>query len=580
MIAPKCKTNNASAAKINSNPITYMTSNTAILGEGKSKHGQFTKLAIKGRKEPVLVSHNKLVSNPRGVYAQLTAQGARLLTAVARNELCKNLQAYKPSAPLFNVAEEIGLFGNCFILPDGAIPTLPNGVEAYLCDISPDILPKHKTAGTLEGWQELAKYAIGNTRMMLAFALNFVGPVSAIWSREHVGFQLTGDRGSGKSAIAVVSTSTWGWDPDPNHGEKYGFGISWNITFNKLEPTCLSYNHTILFLDETGVAGQKDPRNKFADVLTAILRLDSQKVKGRFTDEGPAKVWNVPVLSTSNVSVVQMVKVAKPDEDPGVYSDRLFDIPVPGVGFGMFEDLHGFPDNGDLSIYLKKKLAANNHGIAGREFVRRILEKRAEDPQGLKDFLHDRENGYKRTVRKRISTSKEVVRIHNKFATVYAAGCLAIEVGILPFVRNDFLRAIITCEKDHISFVEKEIAGTGQEQRTGIEILRAYIEKNQCTFIDLQKDKLPRNHDHASCPGYINYNEQSGRLEYLFSEKKLQEIVENPWATKGLKKELHNKRLIATVRACEGEKRYSTKRTIGRKREPVVVIFTEICKND
>lgn len=572
MATKKCDRNNTSDAALRSTKITYMTSNTAIIGEGKSKYGRFTKLAIKGRKKPVLISHNKLVSNPKAVYAQLTGQGARLITTQVRNDLCKNIQDYKHNKPLFQVAEEIGLFEDCFILPDGAIPTLPNGVELYLHDISSDILSKYKTAGTLEGWQGLAKYAIGNTRMMLAFALNFVGPVSAIWPREYVGFQLTGPRGSGKSTIAVVSTSTWGWDQ--KLGAKYGFGMSWNITFNKLEPTCLGYNHTILFLDETRVAQRR--LNGSVDILQAIMRLDSQKVKGRMTDEGPARVWNVPVLSTSNVSVVQMVKVGAPDEDAGVYCDRLFDIPIPSVGFGMFETLHGFQDNCALSIYLKQ-LASDNHGIAAREFVRRILKRRAEDPQGLKNFLDDREKGYKRTATKRIGSSKEVLRIHNKFATVYAAGCLAIEVGILPFERNDLLRAIITCEQDHISFVEKEMVGLVQQQRTGIEILRAYIDKNLDEFIDLQKDNLPRNHDHKSCPGYIN--EHAGRAEYLFSEKKLQEIMGSSWVAKALKKELHSKGLITTVAAGEGEMRYSTKRVIGGQRKSVLAINAEVCEN-
>jgi hypothetical protein len=56
--------------------------------------------------------------------------------------------------------------------------------------------------------------------------------------------------------------------------------------------------------------------------------------------------------------------------------------------------------------------------------------------------------------------------------------------------------------------------------------------------------------------------------------------MRSPWAANELKKTLYDKKLIAIVRAGEGEMRYSTKRMICGKRKSVVVIFAEICEND
>ena len=81
------------------------------------------------------------------------------------------------------------------------------------------------------------------------------------------------------------------------------------------------------------------------------------------TDEGPGGVWILPVLSTSNVSVVQMVKLGAPGTDPRIYTDRFFDIPAPDGGNGMFEDLYGFHDNGEFSIHLKQ-LASQNQAMS------------------------------------------------------------------------------------------------------------------------------------------------------------------------------------------------------------------------
>ncbi len=106
--------------------------------------------------------------------------------------------------------------------------------------------------------------------------VEFRGTVSAIWPRQFVAFQFTGKARSGKSTIAVVSTSTWGWAE--KLGDKYGFGTCWNTTTNNLEAICKGYNHTILFLDETGVSERKQKQS--VDILEAIMRLDGQVEKG------------------------------------------------------------------------------------------------------------------------------------------------------------------------------------------------------------------------------------------------------------------------------------------------------------
>jgi hypothetical protein len=191
------------------------------------------------------------------------------------------------------------------------------------------------------------------------------------------------------------------------------------------------------------------------------------------------------------------------------------------------------------------------------------------------DFLNAREKGYKRTARSKIGSSQDLVRIHDKFATVYAAGCLAIREKILPFVRNDLLRAIVTCEADHVRFVQDELAGVVQQQLPPIVILRAYIQENRDEFIDLKK--LPANHKYESCPGYTNVH--AGRPEYLFPVKKLEEIVGSPWAASELKQALYNKGLIATVAAGKGKLRYVVRRIIQGQRTPyLAAIYAEVCE--
>jgi uncharacterized protein (DUF927 family) len=229
--APKLKSDQASTAKARSKSIDNTMSTpprgtVQILGEGKNKRGQrFIKLKVAGNNKPLIVSHRDLMSPKSDVYGELGDRGARLISSKSRTNLLNVIQDYKPDRPLFNVVEEIGLFEDCFILPNCTIPKLPEGVEKCLDHIDYDIRAKYKCAGTLKGWQELAGYALRNSRMMLAFALNFVGPVFAIWPQQTVAFQFTGDGDCGKSAVAVVSTSVWGWDRNKDQGKKYGFDL-------------------------------------------------------------------------------------------------------------------------------------------------------------------------------------------------------------------------------------------------------------------------------------------------------------------------------------------------------------------
>jgi hypothetical protein len=49
--------------------------------------------------------------------------------------------------------------------------------------------------------------------------------------------------------------------------------------------------------------------------------------------------------------------------------------------------------------------------------------------------------------------------VRGYFTTVYAAGCLAFRYKILPFREPELLAAIMSCHRDHVAFVDAEVAG-------------------------------------------------------------------------------------------------------------------------
>ena len=101
--------------------------------------------------------------------------------------------------------------------------------------------------------------------------------------------------------------------------------------------------------------------------------------------------------------------------------------------------------------------------IQGRTFVRKLLEWDVRDHEGLVEWIEARRHGYIRLAKKKIDGGKrDLVRIHGKFATIYAAGALAGKFQLLPRKRKELLAAIRKCETDHVAFVASEMRGTGK----------------------------------------------------------------------------------------------------------------------
>jgi putative DNA primase/helicase len=282
--------------------------------------------------------------------------------------------------------------------------------------------------------------------MMLAFSLHFVGPLSDVVSVEHVGVQLVEEKGGRESRPSASLPRR------PGVGIRNGFGQSWNSTVNNLERVFSGYNQTTLFLNETGVAGG-NTKQAAESILEAIMKMEGSVGKGRL-DEAETRRWYAPLLSTSNISVPDLAKLAGRPSD-SVFLDRLADVPVPAGGYGMFETLHGFADVAAFSVELKR-LAAENHGWAGRKFVQRLLRAKKKNLSALKEFIKERRARYTRKAKRTIvSPTRDLTRLHGKFATIYAAGALAIEYEILPFERTDLLAAILKCEADHVAYVKR-----------------------------------------------------------------------------------------------------------------------------
>lgn len=156
---------------------------------------QFIRLSIdlNGKTTATLLRIGDVADSPHQAFSKLNKLGAHLVSQKARIEFTKQLQDLGPQPTSFKVATRVGPFGDAFILPDGAVGPGASDSEICLDGLPEDYLSWARTSGTVKGWREIEELAKGNSRLILALGLAFVGPLRLIAPIEPVAFQLTGE---------------------------------------------------------------------------------------------------------------------------------------------------------------------------------------------------------------------------------------------------------------------------------------------------------------------------------------------------------------------------------------------------
>jgi putative DNA primase/helicase len=171
--------------------------------------------------------------------------------------------------------------------------------------------------------------------------------------------------------------------------------------------------------------------------------------------------------------------------------------------------------------------------------IRRLYEDKTSI-SCAKEFVADRRNRYIDRAKARAASSglKPLERATARFATVYAAGCLAIEYKILPFERNDLLRAVLRCQ------LESLLTTVPSEPETAHDKLLRYVEQRAREFIDLDEQKLPRSHELGTGPGY-RATYKGGKWLYLTAGQ-LTMVIGNGKEARELKSRLINDEVLAS----------------------------------
>ena len=527
------------------------TSNIKIGDVGKSDDDElFLEVAV-GEKT-ALLNVDKIADPRSGELKILTRLGEPLIKQAARTEFLNRAHDAARQKPSFPVATKTGKHGAVFVLPEGLDPQGPPNVARYFDQRYRQYHRRLYQAGTIPGWLQMANLCRGKTRLTSGLCLSLTGRVCAEFGYEPPGYQFDSAGGLGKSTVGRIAGTPWGGCLDPTR--RIGCGVSWNQTNINLEIVAAAHNQLLLFLDDMHRADKQD--------VEKIIEIMNGEGRGRST-ETQSTSFCVPVASTSNRSVVSIARNLGMMDEIEALIDRLADIPLPRGCPYMFEGIRTPQELRAFGDELRR--LSLNFGWAGPEFVHRFGAEIATDRASVQAFVDERLQTYREAADGIESLlGRDLTRITDKFATSFIAGCLAIRYKILPFTEAEILAALLTCERDHVAFIDRELsavparffsahgaptaitqqpvlAGAVVAAATPFARLRRYIDRNHRRgFIDIRSSRFGnlfyklglRRSKGAPVLGYI------ARGEYWFPYERFEQVAGGAREAAALKKDL------------------------------------------
>jgi len=314
-----------------------------------------------------------------------------------------------------------------YVLPDTVIGDA--GAETVVLQTAHNV-PLFSQRGGLGGQVETFNLCLGNSRLILSVCASFAGPLLKLAGVDSGGFNLWGGSSTGKSTALHVAGSVWDYVDTLT---------SWRSTDNALEGLLALHSDNLLLLDEISQAPDKA-------VAEAVYMAGNGRGKARARADASIKVaqtWRAMILSSGELKVTTRIEATGRRVQAG-QEVRLADVPADaGAGFGVFENLHGYPDGNAFSIALRD--AARAHcGHAGRAFLEYLTQNMDRVKGEVSAALDGMVKGLCPA-----GSDGQVLRVARRFALCAYAGWLAADAGLfgddMDAVKGDVAESIKKC---------------------------------------------------------------------------------------------------------------------------------------
>ena len=327
-----------------------------------------------------------------------------------RRKLADYLQK-EGSQTAFTITDRAGWHEDSYIMPSGETITATDKDPAIIYNGDTSQAKAYQPNGELTDWQQnIARYAVGNSRLCLALGASFAAPLLSLLNEESGGFHLMGDSSDGKTTAAKVALSVW--------GKPSGSLLSWSGTKIGFSNTAAARNDGLLVLDEIGQASPHVIGDTVYSVMNGINKVQGAKQGGNRA----LSRWKVMMFSTGEKTPDSILKHHKGDWNAG-QAARLPSIRA-AAQYGIYDTLHGFEDGALLSEHIAQS-TEKYHGTAGRLFIRQLLD----DLEQAKQQATERMAAFMATIPE---LSGQARRVAKRFAIAAAALELAAPVTGLP----------------------------------------------------------------------------------------------------------------------------------------------------
>lgn len=454
------------------------------------------------------------------VRQELARMGLALSTGKsARDLLATYLQVWPVEARALCV-DRPGWHGPVYVTPSDAVG---DQGKLVVFQTAAALAPAWAEAGTWQAWRdELARLAVGNSRVMFSISLAFAGPLLAPAGEEGGGFHLVGRSSCGKSTVCRLAGSVWG---HPNT-----YPRQWRGTSNGFEGMAALHNDGLLVLDEISQADER----RVGEAAYLFANGQGKQRAGKSGEARNIATWRLLLLSNGEQSLAAIMAKAGRRINAG-QEVRLVHIDADAdADMGIFENIHGAPGSADFAKLLDD-LAKRHHGAVGMEWLRWLVKHHQTLPAQIATNIEK----FCRAVVP-AGASGQVSRVARRFGLVAVAGELATAYGLTGWPEGEAARAAKVC-------FESWITGYGsigdREEAALLAQVRAFFELHGSARFEsadaTEEMKV------ISRAGFYRYQPDNSRQYLVFPEAFKRELCEGFDPRSATKILLANEWLIA-----------------------------------
>lgn len=347
---------------------TWLCSRLEVVGSGSDGAERYLVLRWRapGGREEITRAIPCADIGERDGWRYLKAGGVNVTTKSTYRAILADWLQQNGAGKEWIISHTTGWHHGAYIMPDGEVigspetPILFNGRSAAASG--------YAVSGTAESWRDsVARLAGGNPSMMLGIAASLSAPLIGLVGAEGFGVHLFEQSSAGKTTTANIASSLWG-EPD-------ALRLTWYGTALGIANEAEAHNDSLLPLDEVGQGSSAK------DVATSAYTLFNGAGKLQGAKEGgnrELKRWRTVAISTGEMDIETFLSAGGLKVKAGQLV-RLLNIPMEKAT--VFSGL----ENGKAHADALKEAWIDNHGAAGREWVKWLANHQPEAKQAVRD---------------------------------------------------------------------------------------------------------------------------------------------------------------------------------------------------